>query len=55
MEIRRAAMPEKVTLVIFSGELDKALAAFNIAINSSGERLASDYIVPCSFSRWQQA
>lgn len=25
-------MPEKVTLVVFSGEMDKALAAFNIAI-----------------------
>ena len=35
MEIRRAAMPEKVTLAVFSGELDKALAAFNIAIGAA--------------------
>jgi peroxiredoxin family protein len=28
-------MPEKVTLVMFSGELDKALAAFNIAIGAA--------------------
>jgi peroxiredoxin family protein len=35
MEIRRSAMPEKVTLVVFSGELDKALAAFNIAIGAA--------------------
>ncbi|GAG46153.1 unnamed protein product, partial [marine sediment metagenome] len=28
-------MPEKVTLVVFSGELDKALAAFNIAIGAA--------------------
>jgi len=35
MEIRRAAMPGKVTLVIFSGEMDKALAAFNIAIGAA--------------------
>jgi len=28
-------MAEKVTLVIFSGELDKALAAFNIAIGAA--------------------
>jgi len=35
MEIRRAAMPEKVTLVVFSGEMDKALAAFNIAIGAA--------------------
>ena len=28
-------MPEKVTLVIFSGEMDKALAAFNIAIGAA--------------------
>ena len=35
MEIRGAAMPEKVTLVVFSGEMDKALAAFNIAIGAA--------------------
>ena len=35
MEIRSSAMPEKVTLVVFSGELDKALAAFNIAIGAA--------------------
>jgi peroxiredoxin family protein len=35
MEIRRAAMPEKVTLAVFSGEMDKALAAFNIAIGAA--------------------
>jgi peroxiredoxin family protein len=35
MEIRRPAMPEKVTLVVFSGELDKAIAAFNIAIGAA--------------------
>jgi peroxiredoxin family protein len=35
MEIGRAAMPEKVTLAVFSGELDKALAAFNIAIGAA--------------------
>ena len=28
-------MPEKVTLVVFSGEMDKALAAFNIAIGTA--------------------
>ena len=28
-------MPEKVTQVVFSGELDKALAAFNIAIGAA--------------------
>jgi len=28
-------MPEKVTLVVSSGELDKALAAFNIAIGAA--------------------
>jgi peroxiredoxin family protein len=28
-------MPEKVTLVMFSGEMDKALAAFNIAIGAA--------------------
>ena len=28
-------MPKKVTLVVFSGELDKALAAFNIAIGAA--------------------
>ncbi len=28
-------MPEKVTLVVFSGDLDKALAAFNIAIGAA--------------------
>jgi len=35
MEIGRVAMPEKVTLVVFSGEMDKALAAFNIAIGAA--------------------
>ena len=35
MEIRKAAMPEKVTLVVFSGEMDKALSAFNIAIGAA--------------------
>ena len=28
-------MPEKVTLAVFSGEMDKALAAFNIAIGAA--------------------
>ena len=28
-------MPEKVTLVVFSGEMDKALSAFNIAIGAA--------------------
>jgi len=28
-------MPEKVTLVMFSGDMDKALAAFNIAIGAA--------------------
>ena len=28
-------MPEKVTLVVFSGELDRVLAAFNIAIGAA--------------------
>ena len=28
-------MPEKITLVIFSGEMDRALAAFNIAIGAA--------------------
>jgi len=28
-------MPEKVTLVVFSGEMDKVLAAFNIAIGAA--------------------
>jgi len=28
-------IPEKVTLILFSGELDKALAAFNIAIGAA--------------------
>jgi peroxiredoxin family protein len=28
-------MPEKITLVVFSGEMDKALAAFNIAIGAA--------------------
>ena len=28
-------MPEKVTLVVFSGEMDKAIAAFNIAIGAA--------------------
>jgi len=28
-------MPEKVTLVVFSGEMDKALVAFNIAIGAA--------------------
>jgi len=35
MEIRGAVMPEKITLVIFSGEMDRALAAFNIAIGAA--------------------
>jgi len=35
MEISETAMAEKVTLVIFSGEMDKALAAFNIAIGAA--------------------
>ena len=35
MEVRKGAMAEKVTLVVFSGELDKALAAFNIAIGAA--------------------
>ena len=28
-------MPEKATIIVFSGELDKALAAFNIAIGAA--------------------
>ncbi|MCJ7521662.1 MAG: DsrE/DsrF/DrsH-like family protein [Dehalococcoidia bacterium] len=28
-------MPDKVTLVVFSGELDKVLAAFNIAVGAA--------------------
>jgi len=28
-------MPEKVTVIVFSGELDKALTAFNIAIGAA--------------------
>ncbi len=38
-------MAEKVTLVVFSGELDKALAAFIIAIGaaSSGMDVADLY------------
>lgn len=28
-------MPEKVTLIVFSGEMDKALAAFNLAIGAA--------------------
>jgi peroxiredoxin family protein len=36
MEINKeAAMPEKVTLVVFSGEFDKAQAAFNIAVGAA--------------------
>ena len=35
MEIESNHQPEKVTLIIFSGELDKALAAFNIAIGAA--------------------
>ena len=35
MEIRRTAVPEKVTLVVFSGDMDKALAALNIAIGAT--------------------
>jgi peroxiredoxin family protein len=35
VEVRKGAMAEKVTLVVFSGELDKALAAFNIAIGAA--------------------
>jgi peroxiredoxin family protein len=35
MEIGKDTMPEKVTLVVFSGEMDKAMAAFNIAIGAA--------------------
>ena len=35
MEVSTGAMGDKVTLVVFSGELDKALAAFNIAIGAA--------------------
>ena len=35
MEIGKGTMSEKVTLVMFSGEMDKALAAFNIAIGAA--------------------
>ena len=35
MEIRETAMAEKVTLVVFSGEMDRALAAFNLAIGAA--------------------
>jgi peroxiredoxin family protein len=35
VEVRRGEMAEKVTLVVFSGELDKALAAFNIAVGAA--------------------
>ncbi|MCK5434453.1 MAG: DsrE/DsrF/DrsH-like family protein [Dehalococcoidales bacterium] len=35
MEIRETAMVEKVTLVVFSGEMDRALAAFNLAIGAA--------------------
>jgi peroxiredoxin family protein len=35
MEIRETAMAEKITLIMFSGEMDKALAAFNLAIGAA--------------------
>ena len=35
MEVRAGVMGDKVTLVVFSGELDKALAAFNIAVGAA--------------------
>jgi len=35
MEMKGDAMPEKVTLAVFSGDMDKALAAFNIAIGAA--------------------
>jgi peroxiredoxin family protein len=35
MEIERDTVSEKVTLVMFSGDMDKALAAFNIAIGAA--------------------
>jgi peroxiredoxin family protein len=35
VDVRRGEMAEKVTLVVFSGELDKALAAFNIAVGAA--------------------
>ena len=41
-------MPEKVTLIVFSGEMDKALAAFNIAIGS----VSSGMDVSMFFTFW---
>ena len=41
-------MSEKVTLIVFSGEMDKALAAFNIAIGSA----ASGMDVSMFFTFW---
>ncbi|MFA4837681.1 MAG: DsrE/DsrF/DrsH-like family protein [Dehalococcoidia bacterium] len=35
MEIKEETKPQKVTIIVFSGELDKALAAFNIAIGAA--------------------
>src|SRR4030042_6681163 len=35
MEARRDVMKEKVTLIVFSGDLDKALTAFNIALGAA--------------------
>jgi len=35
MEMKGDAVPEKVTLAVFSGDMDKALAAFNIAIGAA--------------------
>ena len=35
MEIRETAMAEKITLIMFSGEMDRALAAFNLAIGAA--------------------
>jgi len=35
MEVEKDTMSEKVTLVMFSGDMDKALAAFNIAIGAA--------------------
>ena len=35
MEIGKDTVSEKVTLVMFSGDMDKALAAFNIAIGAA--------------------
>lgn len=35
MEVGKGTMGERITIVVFSGELDKALAAFNIAIGAA--------------------